>query len=39
MSSGRAVATALKIIEKINEGIVVAVICDRGDRYLSSNLF
>ncbi len=39
MSSGGAVSTALKLIEKIDEGIVVTVICDRGDRYLSSTLF
>lgn len=39
MSSGGAVATALKVIEKLDSGIVVVIICDRGDRYLSSNLF
>ena len=39
MSSGGAVAVALKVAEQIERGIVVAVICDRGDRYLSSNLF
>jgi cysteine synthase B len=39
MSSGGAVHIALKIAEEINEGIIVAIICDRGDRYLSSNLF
>lgn len=39
MSSGGAVATALKVIEKLESGVVVAIICDRGDRYLSSNLF
>ncbi|MBL4745322.1 MAG: cysteine synthase CysM [Flavobacteriaceae bacterium] len=39
MSSGGAVASALKLIQKIEKGIVVAIICDRGDRYLSSNLF
>ncbi|WP_452602027.1 cysteine synthase CysM [Pontimicrobium sp. MEBiC06410] len=39
MSSGGAVATALKLIETINRGVVVAIICDRGDRYLSSPLF
>ncbi|ETN95532.1 cysteine synthase CysM [Zhouia amylolytica] len=39
MSSGGAVAAALKLIETIDEGIVVAIICDRGDRYLSSDLF
>jgi cysteine synthase B len=39
MSSGGSVATALKLIDTINEGVVVAIICDRGDRYLSSTLF
>ena len=39
MSSGGSVATALKVAEKIEKGVVVAIICDRGDRYLSSTLF
>ena len=39
MSSGGAVATALKLAETIDKGVIVAIICDRGDRYLSSNLF
>ena len=39
MSSGGSVAAALKIAENINAGIIVAIICDIGDRYLSSDLF
>ncbi|OSY88088.1 cysteine synthase [Tenacibaculum holothuriorum] len=39
MSSGGAVHTALQVAEKIDEGVIVAVICDIGDRYLSSDLF
>ncbi|TWO33398.1 cysteine synthase CysM [Seonamhaeicola sediminis] len=39
MSSGGSVFCALKVAESINEGVVVAIICDRGDRYLSSTLF
>ncbi|AXO81229.1 cysteine synthase CysM [Olleya aquimaris] len=39
MSSGGSVATALKLIESLDQGVVVAIICDRGDRYLSSALF
>jgi cysteine synthase B len=39
MSSGGAVASALKVAEKIDKGVIVAIICDRGDRYLSSTLF
>lgn len=39
MSSGGAVAVAVKIAEELESGVIVAVICDRGDRYLSSDLF
>ncbi|TYP99481.1 cysteine synthase B [Tenacibaculum adriaticum] len=39
ISSGGAVASALKIASSIDEGVVVAIICDRGDRYLSSDIF
>ncbi|NDP26356.1 MAG: cysteine synthase CysM [Flavobacterium sp.] len=39
MSSGGAVAVALKLAEKLESGTIVAIICDRGDRYLSSDLF
>lgn len=39
MSSGGAVTVALKLAETLDKGVLVAVICDRGDRYLSSDLF
>lgn len=39
MSSGGAVHAALEMAKTIDKGIIVAVICDRGDRYLSSDLF
>jgi cysteine synthase B len=39
MSSGGAVSAALKICAEIEQGVVVVIICDRGDRYLSSGLF
>ena len=39
MSSGGAAAAAIRLCNKLEEGIVVSIICDRGDRYLSSNLF
>ena len=39
MSSGGSVATALKLAEEMESGVIVAIICDRGDRYLSSDLF
>ena len=39
MSSGGAVTAATKLVETIDEGVVVCIICDRGDRYLSSGIF
>ena len=39
MSSGGATVAALRLCEQLEEGVVVSIICDRGDRYLSSDLF
>jgi cysteine synthase B len=39
MSSGGAACAAVKLCEELQEGIVVSIVCDRGDRYLSSDLF
>lgn len=39
MSSGGSVAVAVKLAEQLESGVIVAIICDRGDRYLSSDLF
>ena len=39
MSSGGSVAVALKLANQLESGVIVAIICDRGDRYLSSDLF
>jgi len=39
ISSGGSVATALKVANSIDKGVVVAIICDRGDRYLSSDIY
>ena len=39
MSSGGSVATAIKVANSIDKGVVVAIICDRGDRYLSSDIY
>ena len=39
MSSGGSVTVALKLAEELESGVIVAIICDRGDRYLSSDLF
>ena len=39
MSSGGAVAAAVKLSNTLESGVLVCVICDRGDRYLSSGVF
>lgn len=39
MSSGGAASAALRLSEQLDSGIIVFIVCDRGDRYLSSNLF
>ncbi len=39
MSSGGAVHAAVELAKELDEGIIVCIICDRGDRYLSSDLF
>ena len=39
MSSGGAVSAALRVAEELESGVVVCIVCDRGDRYLSSDLF
>lgn len=39
MSSGGACYAALKLAEELEEAVIVFIACDRGDRYLSSDLF
>jgi len=39
ISSGGAVAAALKLSEQVENAVIVAIICDRGDRYLSTDVF
>jgi cysteine synthase B len=39
MSSGGAMWSALKLCKNLKSGVVVTIVCDRGDRYLSSPLF
>ncbi|MGD8842464.1 MAG: cysteine synthase CysM [Gammaproteobacteria bacterium] len=39
ISSGGAVAAALKLGEQVENAVIVAIICDRGDRYLSTGVF
>lgn len=39
MSSGGAAAAALRLASELESGVIVSIVCDRGDRYLSSDLF
>lgn len=39
MSAGGAVWAAAQVAKEIDEGIIVCIICDKGDRYLSTDLF
>lgn len=39
VSSGGAVAAVGKLLETLDTGVIVCIICDRGDRYLSSGVF
>jgi cysteine synthase B len=39
MSSGGATWAAIELAKELEEGVIVCIICDRGDRYLSSDLF
>lgn len=39
ISSGGALAVALKLSGKIENAVIVSVVCDRGDRYLSTGVF
>ncbi|WP_193074018.1 cysteine synthase CysM [Pseudomonas sp. FME51] len=39
VSSGGAVAAALRLNAEVRDAIIVAIICDRGDRYLSTGVF
>jgi S-sulfo-L-cysteine synthase (O-acetyl-L-serine-dependent) len=39
MSSGGALAAAMEVASQISSGVIVFIVCDRGDRYLSSDLF
>ena len=38
-SSGGAASAALRLSEELEEGVIVFITCDRGDRYLSTDLF
>ena len=39
VSSGGSVYGALQVSERVNNAVIVAIICDRGDRYLSTGVF
>ena len=39
VSSGGALAAALKVSSSIENSVIVFIICDRGDRYLSTGIF
>jgi cysteine synthase B len=39
ISSGGAVAAALALSGELRDGVIVAIVCDRGDRYLSTGVF
>ena len=39
ISSGGAVAAALRLSAELKNAVIVVIICDRGDRYLSTNVF
>ncbi|NVM64722.1 cysteine synthase B [Mucilaginibacter sp. SG538B] len=39
MSSGGALSAAVRLAQELEEGLIVFICCDRGDRYLSSELF
>ena len=39
MSSGGAASAAIRLSQELSSGVIVFIACDRGDRYLSSDLF
>ncbi len=39
MSSGGAASAAFRLAQELTSGVIVFIVCDRGDRYLSSDLF
>lgn len=39
MSSGGAASAAIRLANEIESGVIVFIVCDKGDRYLSSDLF
>jgi len=39
ISSGGATAVALRVAREVEDAVIVTIICDRGDRYLSTGVF
>jgi cysteine synthase B len=39
ISSGGAIAVALRIAATVENAVIVSIVCDRGDRYLSTGVF
>jgi cysteine synthase B len=39
VSAGGAIAAALRLSSEVENAVIVAIICDRGDRYLSTGVF
>jgi len=39
ISSGGGVAVALRLSQQLENAVIVSIICDRGDRYLSTGVF
>jgi cysteine synthase B len=39
VSSGGAMWAALKVCAEVRDAVIVTIVCDRGDRYLSTGVF
>jgi cysteine synthase B len=39
VSSGGAMAAALRLSRKVENAVIVSIVCDRGDRYLSTGVY
>ena len=39
ISSGGAIVAALRLSQELENAVIVSIICDRGDRYLSTGVF
>ena len=39
VSAGGAAAAALRLSQEVENAVIVTIVCDRGDRYLSTNVF